>query len=102
MQTAGVIDGRLSATATPSERGCMLSPSMAIHDRATDYQTDPHPLTTLRDATDRPHATRPDRTIPAKFLLRKTPTAAWIAMIVAELHWDYDARTLDWFPPESM
>ena len=30
----------------------MLSPSMAIRDRANDNQTDHYPLTTLRDATD--------------------------------------------------
>lgn len=40
--------------------------------------------------------------MPAKFLLRKTTAAAWIVMIATELHWEYDADTLDWFPPGSM
>lgn len=80
----------------------MLSPSMVIRDRATDDQTGPTPLTTLRDATD--DLTQQDlgRTVPARFLLRKTATAAWIAMIAAELPWGDDANTLDWFPPGSM
>lgn len=67
----------------------MLSPSMAIrdraHDRAHDDQTGQEPLTTLRDATDVLTQQDVGRTIPAKFLLRKSTTPAWIAMIATEL-----------------
>jgi hypothetical protein len=59
---------------------------MAIRDRANDDQTDLLPLTTLRDATDVLTQQDVGRTIPVKFLLRKTVTAAWIAMIATELH----------------
>ncbi|MGY3342837.1 MULTISPECIES: hypothetical protein [unclassified Bradyrhizobium] len=77
----------------------MLSPSMAIRDRANDYRR--YPPMTLSGTTDQSHAAiQPDH--PAKSLLRKTATAAWIAMIVTELHLEYDACTLDWFPPGSM
>lgn len=116
MQTAGAIDGRQSATATPSERACMLSPRMNIRDEANDDrpmtigqrrsanddQTDRYPLTTLCDATDVLTQQGLGRNIPAKLLLRKSTIAAWIAMIATELHWEDDANTLDWFPPGSM
>jgi hypothetical protein len=38
------------------------------------------------DATDVLTQQDVGRTIPVKFLLRKTVTAAWIAMIATELH----------------
>ena len=39
---------------------------------------------------------------PGQIFITQTATAAWIAMIVTELHLEYDACTLDWFPPGSM
>lgn len=65
-------------------------------------QTDRYPLTTLRDTTDVLAQQDLGRSMPAKLLLRKSTTAAWIAMIATELHQENDANTLDWFPPGSM
>lgn len=89
----------------------MLSPAwvfamepMTISQRrlANDDQTDRYPLMTLRDSTDVLTQQDLGRIIPAKLLLRKSTTAAWIAMIATELHQENDANTLDWFPPGSM
>ena len=95
MQTADAIDGRMAA-APPSGRACMLSPQawpfatepMTIGEIRSegDDQTDRQPLTTLRDATDVLTQQDVGRTIPAKFLLRKSTTPAWIAMIATELN----------------
>lgn len=96
----------------------MLFPSRVIRDRAIMYQADNNPMTTLRTATSRRDeatdvtqrdfdqpprtSTAPDRHFPTNDFLRNTPAIAWIAGTAAELHWGYDAYTLDWFPPRSM
>lgn len=82
-------------------------PGMGIRDGANDdrpmtIRRIDIRLTTLRDATDVLTQQDLGRTMSAKLLLRKSTTAAWIAMIATELHQENDANTLDWFPPGSM